>query len=294
MIQPDTRTAFEEWAKRTHRRPGTHFDRANNGTYKDNRIAAKWAAWQAATEAAKATGPVDFPEGSALKILRDALWFYADKEHFIQHQDVWESVSGEPENFLEDESHTATVEDGTVAKNALNAVAGYTGAKATGTAGEQTKQSTENIEELVALIVRDVSELEYDGCEIDAMEVTPVDLAMIVERNLERNQSKRPNRIDDGVPAGDAGVWDNFGEAARQPAPVLTNILAEISIPDAKDFDPVGLNPYVVQEADSIQKISLSDDQLDKIARSYFAEEWAQKHLKNAIHDAFIAARSQP
>ena len=35
---------------------------------------------------------------------------------------------------------------------------------------------------------------------------------------------------------------------------------------------------------------SLSDDQLDYIARQYFAEEWAQNHLKNAIHDAFRAA----
>lgn len=81
---------------------------------------------------------------------------------------------------------------------------------------------------------------------------------------------------------------------AATAAPVLSNISAGLSIPDAKDFDPVGLNPYVVQEADAIPKISLSDDQLDKIARSYFAEEWAQNHLKNAIHDAFITARSQP
>lgn len=41
------RAAFEKWAKRTHTRPGAHFDQSHNGVYKDNRIAAKWAAWQA-------------------------------------------------------------------------------------------------------------------------------------------------------------------------------------------------------------------------------------------------------
>lgn len=45
----DERELFEEWAKRTHRRPGTHFNRSHSGVYLDNRIAAKWAAWQAAT-----------------------------------------------------------------------------------------------------------------------------------------------------------------------------------------------------------------------------------------------------
>lgn len=89
-------------------------------------------------------------------------------------------------------------------------------------------------------------------------------------------------------------IADLRSALAATAAPVLSNISAGLSIPDAKDFDPVGLNPYVVQEADAIPKISLSDDQLDKIARSYFAEEWAQNHLKNAIHDAFITARSQP
>jgi hypothetical protein len=43
----DERAAFEVWAKRTCTRPGTHFSQSHNGVYKDNRIAAKWAAWQA-------------------------------------------------------------------------------------------------------------------------------------------------------------------------------------------------------------------------------------------------------
>jgi len=54
-------------------------------------------------------------------MLVEALKFYAYGSHFIQHQEVWESVSGEPENFLEDENNTATVEDGSVAKQALSA-----------------------------------------------------------------------------------------------------------------------------------------------------------------------------
>jgi hypothetical protein len=60
-------------------------------------------------------------ESLNLRVARlvDALKFYADGSHFVQHQDVWESVSGEPDNFLEDENNTATVEDGFVARYAL-------------------------------------------------------------------------------------------------------------------------------------------------------------------------------
>jgi hypothetical protein len=55
--------------------------------------------------------------------LREALAFYAEGNHFIQHDpDAWDTVSGEPANFYEDESNTATVEDGSVAKMALDAV----------------------------------------------------------------------------------------------------------------------------------------------------------------------------
>lgn len=59
-------------------------------------------------------------EGSALRILREALHFYAHKGHFVLHDpDSWDTVSGEPVNFYEDESNTATVEDGSVAQKAL-------------------------------------------------------------------------------------------------------------------------------------------------------------------------------
>jgi hypothetical protein len=36
---------------------------------------------------------------------------------------------------------------------------------------------------------------------------------------------------------------------------------------------------------------ALTDTELDDLAKAYFAEEWAQKHVKNAIHDAFVIAR---
>ena len=51
---------------------------------------------------------------------REALKFYAEGNHFAIVDDMaWDTVSGEPENFLCDSAGTATVEDGTVAKMAL-------------------------------------------------------------------------------------------------------------------------------------------------------------------------------
>ena len=63
----------------------------------------------------------EFNEDYKRTILRleQQLALAADSNHFTAHQDVWESVSGEPENFLEDESNTATIEDGWVARQAL-------------------------------------------------------------------------------------------------------------------------------------------------------------------------------
>lgn len=52
--------------------------------------------------------------------LRKALQFYADGNHFVRHDSsVWDTVSGEPANFYEDEANTATVEDGSIARAAL-------------------------------------------------------------------------------------------------------------------------------------------------------------------------------
>ena len=54
-----------------------------------------------------------------------ALEFYAERHHFILHDaNAWETVSGEPQNFQEDEANTATVEDGSVAKAAISRVKG--------------------------------------------------------------------------------------------------------------------------------------------------------------------------
>lgn len=54
-------------------------------------------------------------------ILREALQFYADGSHFVRHDaGLWDTVSGEPGNFFEDEANSATVEDGSVAKLALD------------------------------------------------------------------------------------------------------------------------------------------------------------------------------
>lgn len=51
---------------------------------------------------------------------RQALKFYADKRHFHMHDPhAWDTVSGEPPNFWEDEFGTATVEDGSIAKLVL-------------------------------------------------------------------------------------------------------------------------------------------------------------------------------
>lgn len=56
--------------------------------------------------------------------VRAALEFYASGNHFVRADaDAWETVSGEPPNFWEDEANTATVEDGTIARNALAALA---------------------------------------------------------------------------------------------------------------------------------------------------------------------------
>jgi hypothetical protein len=75
----------------------------------------------------RAAGVAPSHEPSKEAVLIEALQFYAQGSHFARHDpDVWDTVSGEPPNFYEDENHTATVEDGSVAKMAL-AAAGVTG-----------------------------------------------------------------------------------------------------------------------------------------------------------------------
>ena len=57
--------------------------------------------------------------------LRQALLFYAEKGHFmLSDESAWDTVSGEPQNLWCDEAGTATVEDGTIARAALDNVKG--------------------------------------------------------------------------------------------------------------------------------------------------------------------------
>lgn len=59
---------------------------------------------------------------SAVQVLREALTFYAEQQHFVLHEpDAFDTVSGEPQNWQEDESNTIMFEDGSVAKQALAA-----------------------------------------------------------------------------------------------------------------------------------------------------------------------------
>lgn len=56
--------------------------------------------------------------------VRAALEFYASGNHFVRADAAaWETVSGEPPNFWEDEANTATIEDGTIARSALATLA---------------------------------------------------------------------------------------------------------------------------------------------------------------------------
>lgn len=85
-------------------------------------LRAKIASREEAPPASASPATVAQPVADEVKRLREALQFYADGNHFTQHQpDAWDTVSDEPSNFYEDESNTATVEDGSVAKMALAA-----------------------------------------------------------------------------------------------------------------------------------------------------------------------------
>lgn len=65
------------------------------------------------------------PNGCIPQVVIDALEFYAERHHFVIHDStMWDTVSGEPANFYEDEANIATVEDGSVAKLALNTIRG--------------------------------------------------------------------------------------------------------------------------------------------------------------------------
>lgn len=110
----DEREAFEAWLVAN----GYLADRLPDGDYEAWFSGHAWVGWQARA-ALHSTGKPDVEVAR----LREALQFYADGHHFVMHQaEFWDTVSGEPANFYEDEANTATVEDGSVAKAALAGV----------------------------------------------------------------------------------------------------------------------------------------------------------------------------
>jgi hypothetical protein len=60
------------------------------------------------------------------------------------------------------------------------------------------------------------------------------------------------------------------------------------------DIEMLGNYLAARQAPTEAPKESLSEAQLDHIARSYFAEPHAQENAKNAIHDAFLEVRQAP
>lgn len=79
----------------------------------------EWAAMLAAAPV-PAAPVVAAPERPTREDLIAALKFYADGEHFqVADCSAWDTVSGEPPNWLCDEAGTATVEDGHIAKATL-------------------------------------------------------------------------------------------------------------------------------------------------------------------------------
>lgn len=71
--------------------------------------------------------------GKAIKALK----FYADGDHLmLADPDAWDTCSGEPQNFLHDEAGTASVEDGSIAKAALDALLSASAEPANGDDGE--------------------------------------------------------------------------------------------------------------------------------------------------------------
>jgi hypothetical protein len=93
-------------------------ERNADGGYKYMAMHTAWGVWKA--RASQPT-PQSAVSGEVPAYVLDALRFYAESDHFmLADPDAWDTVSGEPQNFLCDEAGTATVEDGSVAKAALS------------------------------------------------------------------------------------------------------------------------------------------------------------------------------
>lgn len=67
-------------------------------------------------------------DGRALNIAREALQFYADREHFHLHEpDAWSTMIGKPKSIYYDEHGTTAIETGYRAQRALKEIANATG-----------------------------------------------------------------------------------------------------------------------------------------------------------------------
>ncbi|MDB5777589.1 MAG: hypothetical protein JWP38_3722 [Herbaspirillum sp.] len=123
---------IHELAKRLQSKAYSHGNADAGSHYSDNYYRAVAAesdeAMGALINACKAiaTPPASKAgAGEALAVAVSALKFYADGDHFsLSDPDAWDTVSGEPQNFQCDEAGTATVEDGSLAKLALQEIAG--------------------------------------------------------------------------------------------------------------------------------------------------------------------------
>ncbi|WP_207833687.1 hypothetical protein [Pseudomonas sp. 43(2021)] len=85
-----------------------------------------WTKEEAERDAAETGLPIvglgPMTDSAEVERLREALKFYADRDHFAE--DIgsdWDSVSGEPANVLWHDSEAWFVEDGSIARAALSA-----------------------------------------------------------------------------------------------------------------------------------------------------------------------------
>lgn len=86
---------------------------------------AIWWTKEAAERDAAATGLPVVPVGPIVDTtqrLRAALKFYADREHYHFESGNWDTVSGEPQNILWCSDEPDFIEDGSVARSALEQI----------------------------------------------------------------------------------------------------------------------------------------------------------------------------
>ena len=100
--------------------------------------------------------------------LVETLKFYADGAHFMLHDPTaWDTVSGEPDNFQEDEANTATVEDGSLAKLALEEFTASNAGKASSDEEVNRKNTETMLHALEIIAVGDTA--DHKGCAAEAL-----------------------------------------------------------------------------------------------------------------------------